>query len=89
MLVSPDWLKEHLSDPNLIILDTRPKTMFLYGHLPKSKLIPFTEGIGYTGSYFVTRNILKLFFHKIKFLKIKRLYAIVCMDIVHQVCFYN
>ncbi|MEK6865079.1 MAG: rhodanese-like domain-containing protein, partial [Thermoproteota archaeon] len=33
MLVSIDWLKNNLSDPNVIILDTRPKTMFLYGHI--------------------------------------------------------
>jgi len=37
MLVSVNWLKEHLSDPNLVILDTRPKTMFVYGHLPKAQ----------------------------------------------------
>lgn len=37
MLVSIDWLKQHLSDSNLVILDTRPKTMFLYGHLPKAQ----------------------------------------------------
>lgn len=36
MLVSADWLKDHLSDQNIVILDTRPKTMFLYGHLPRS-----------------------------------------------------
>ena len=32
MLVSIDWLKDHLSDSDIVILDTRPKTMFLYGH---------------------------------------------------------
>lgn len=37
MLVSTDWLKNNLSDPNLVILDTRPKTMFLYGHLPHAQ----------------------------------------------------
>ena len=34
MLVSTDWLKKHISDPDLVILDTRPKSLFLYGHLP-------------------------------------------------------
>jgi thiosulfate/3-mercaptopyruvate sulfurtransferase len=49
MLVSPDWLKENISNPNLVILDTRPKTMFLYGHLSNAqslsvdKVIRFDE----------------------------------------------
>jgi len=37
MLVSIDWLRENLSDENLVILDTRPKPMFLYGHLENSQ----------------------------------------------------
>jgi thiosulfate/3-mercaptopyruvate sulfurtransferase len=37
MLISIDWLKDHLFDQNIVILDTRPKTMFLYGHLPRSQ----------------------------------------------------
>ncbi len=37
MLVSIDWLKKNLSDKNLVILDTRPKPMFLYGHLENSQ----------------------------------------------------
>jgi len=45
MLVSTDWLKEHISDPNLVILDTRPKTMFLYGHLVKSQSISIEQVI--------------------------------------------
>ncbi len=45
MLVSPDWLKENLSDPNLIILDTRPKTMFLYGHLPNAQSLSIEQVI--------------------------------------------
>lgn len=62
MLVSTDWLKEHINDSNLVILDTRPKTMFLYGHLPKAKLIPFTEGIGYDGKLFHDKeSLLELF----------------------------
>ncbi len=45
MLVSTDWLKEHLSDPNLVILDTRPKTMFLYGHLTQSQSLSIEQVI--------------------------------------------
>lgn len=37
MLISIDWLKKNLSDKNLVILDTRPKPMFLYGHLENSQ----------------------------------------------------
>ena len=37
MLVSTEWLKGNLSDQNLVILDSRPKTMFLYGHLPQAQ----------------------------------------------------
>ena len=36
MLVSSDWLKEHLDDPNVVILDTRPKVAYMYGHIPNS-----------------------------------------------------
>lgn len=36
VLVSLDWLKENISDPNLVILDTRPKTLYLYGHIENS-----------------------------------------------------
>jgi thiosulfate/3-mercaptopyruvate sulfurtransferase len=36
MLVSSEWLKEHLDDPNLVILDTRPKVAYMYGHIPNS-----------------------------------------------------
>ena len=45
MLVTSDWLKEHLSDSNLIILDTRPKPMFLNGHLKKSQSISIEQVI--------------------------------------------
>jgi len=39
MLVSVDWLKKHLTDPDVVVLDSRPKTMFLYGHLLNSQSI--------------------------------------------------
>jgi len=45
MLVSPEWLKNNLSDQNLIILDTRPKTMFLYGHLEKAQSLTVEQVI--------------------------------------------
>jgi thiosulfate/3-mercaptopyruvate sulfurtransferase len=45
MLVSIDWLKEHQSDSDVIILDTRPKTMFLYGHIAKSQSLTLDQVI--------------------------------------------
>lgn len=36
MLVSSVWLKEHLDDPNLVVLDTRPRVAYMYGHIPNS-----------------------------------------------------
>lgn len=37
MLVTHEWLKEHLDDPNIVILDTRPKIAYSYGHIPHSQ----------------------------------------------------
>ncbi len=45
MLISINWLKDHLSVPNIILLDTRPKTMFLYGHLSKSQSLTIDQVI--------------------------------------------
>jgi len=65
MLVSTDWLKEHLSDPSLVILDTRPKTMFLYGHLPTAQSLSIEQVIQFDefGSNLVIEQekIIKLF----------------------------
>lgn len=36
MLVSHLWLKEHIDDPDLVILDTRPKVAYMYGHIQNS-----------------------------------------------------
>ncbi|NDB91876.1 MAG: sulfurtransferase, partial [Nitrososphaeria archaeon] len=36
MFVQYLWLKEHLNDPNLVIIDTRPKVSYSYGHIPNS-----------------------------------------------------
>ncbi|MBA0908571.1 MAG: sulfurtransferase [Nitrosarchaeum sp.] len=45
MLISIDWLKDHLDDPDIVILDTRPKTMFLYGHISKSQSLSIEQVI--------------------------------------------
>ena len=57
MLVSVEWLKNNLSNSDLVILDCRPRTMFLSGHLPNSKLIPFTSGLGFDGKLFQDKKI--------------------------------
>jgi thiosulfate/3-mercaptopyruvate sulfurtransferase len=36
ILVSRQWLAEHLDDPALVIVDTRPKVAYMYGHIPNS-----------------------------------------------------
>jgi thiosulfate/3-mercaptopyruvate sulfurtransferase len=36
MLVSYQWLNEHLNDADLVIVDTRPKIAYMYGHIPNS-----------------------------------------------------
>lgn len=36
MLVSSEWLNAHLDDPNVVIVDTRPKVSYMYGHIPGS-----------------------------------------------------
>ena len=36
MFVTHSWLKENLDSPDLIILDTRPKIAYSYGHIPNS-----------------------------------------------------
>ncbi|MDH3279347.1 MAG: rhodanese-like domain-containing protein [Nitrosopumilus sp.] len=45
MLVSVDWFKEHLSDPDIVILDSRPKTMFLDGHLTNAQSLSIEQVI--------------------------------------------
>lgn len=45
MLISLSWLKDHLSDQDIILLDTRPKTMFLYGHILKSQSLTIDQVI--------------------------------------------
>lgn len=36
MLVSYQWLNEHINDQDLVIIDTRPKVAYMYGHIPNS-----------------------------------------------------
>lgn len=36
MLVSYQWLNEHLNDEDVVIIDTRPKVAYMYGHIPNS-----------------------------------------------------
>lgn len=36
MFVSSKWLVENINDPNLVIIDTRPKIAYSYGHIPNS-----------------------------------------------------
>ncbi len=36
MFVSHEWLKENLESPNLVVIDTRPKIAYSYGHIPNS-----------------------------------------------------
>ena len=47
---------------NFEILDARSSQEFLCGHIPNSKLIPFTEGIGYDGKLFRDKDFLKALF---------------------------
>ena len=55
MLVSLDWLKKNLSDPNLVILDARPKNLFLYEHLENSQSLSIEQVIQFDqyGSHLV------------------------------------
>lgn len=65
MLISINWLKDHLADQNIILLDTRPKTMFLYGHLPRSQSLTIDQVIQFDqyGSNLVAdeKKIIELF----------------------------
>lgn len=36
MFVTHAWLKENINDSNLVIIDTRPKIAYSYGHIPNS-----------------------------------------------------
>ncbi len=45
MLVSKEYLWEHVNDADTIILDTRPKIAYSYGHLKKSQHISLEDVI--------------------------------------------
>lgn len=36
ILTPYQWLREHIDDPNLVIIDTRPRTAYMYGHIKNS-----------------------------------------------------
>ena len=65
MLVSPQWLKDHIDDSELIILDTRPKVSFVYGHIPNSQSLTIEQVIKFdqNGSHLVAdeKNIVEIF----------------------------
>lgn len=42
-LVSADWLKAHLSDPRVVVLDIRPHTQYAAGHVPAAVSAGFEE----------------------------------------------
>ena len=39
-VVPPSWVKEHLKDPNIYIVDVRPEHMYAEGHVPGAVNIP-------------------------------------------------
>ena len=43
LLVSPQWLKEHLDDRNLVILHVGDPKKFSAGHIPRARLIDMQE----------------------------------------------
>ena len=47
---------------NFEILDARSSQEFMGGYLPNSKLILFTEGIGYDGKLFRDKDFLEVLF---------------------------
>ncbi|MDH3677572.1 MAG: rhodanese-like domain-containing protein [Nitrosopumilus sp.] len=61
--IKADYLKENLN--HFVILDARTPQEFMMGHLPNSKLCPFTEGISYTGNLFQDKAFLQKMFSQI------------------------
>ena len=43
ILVSSEWVKDHLEDENLIFFDIRSPREYKNGHLPNSVLIPYEK----------------------------------------------
>lgn len=61
-LVSYQWLSEHIDYSDLVIIDTRPKVAYMYGHIPNSILVPFTDGVGQAGFLFNKKESLQNLF---------------------------
>lgn len=51
MLVTHEWLKEHLDDSDIVILDTRPKIAYTYDHIPHSQSLEVDKVKLYDGSF--------------------------------------
>lgn len=58
--IESDHLNKNLK--NFVILDARTPQEFMMGHLPNSKLIPFTEGISFAGNLFQEEDFLNKLF---------------------------
>lgn len=41
--IEPSWLRGHLSDPNLVIVDPRPVVKYLAGHIPHAVNLPMSK----------------------------------------------
>ena len=54
MFVTHDWLLEHLDDPETVIIDTRPKVSYSYGHIPNSVSLNVEQiiEVSSTGAHF-------------------------------------
>ena len=54
MFVTYSWLLEHLDDQNTVIIDTRPKISYSYGHIPNSISLTVEQiiEISSTGAHF-------------------------------------
>lgn len=46
LLVEPDWLRDRLGDPRLLILDARPPAEYRLGHLPGAVSLPVAKTFG-------------------------------------------
>lgn len=45
ILASTQWLSEHLDDKDVVVVDTRPKVAYSYGHIPNSVSITVEQVI--------------------------------------------
>lgn len=42
LVVTAEWVKQHLGSPEIVFLDARPRTDFVAGHIPGARNIPWT-----------------------------------------------